>query len=60
MSIIMSIIVKSQEEHLKLIFSSHRSTIVTDPVLPGIVTLNGCLKISTCSYVSWLAAAQSI
>ena len=52
MSIIMSIIVKSQEEHLKLIFSSHRSTIVTDPVLPGIVTLNGCFKITTCSYVS--------
>ena len=32
MSIIMSIIIKSQEEHFKLIFSSHRST-MTLPIL---------------------------
>ena len=72
MSIIMSIIIKSQEEHLKLIFPSHRST-MTLPILiirerlkldfrPHYFniallkvlsrTLNGCFKISTCSYVS--------
>ena len=68
----MSVIVKSQEEHLKLIFSSHKSTMT----LPIVIvserlkldfrphyfntalfkvfsrTLNGCFKISTCSYVN--------